>query len=104
MLVDSTENIDFTGIDVAFFSTPDRAGMTLIREFYRRGIPVIDFSGDFRFASEADYATYAKNKGMDTVHYAPEILEHAVYGLPESTPIKSDRQRWLAIPAVSPYR
>ncbi len=90
MLVDSTENIDFTGIDVAFFSTPDRAGMMLIQEFYRRGIPVIDFSGDFRFASEADYATYAKNKGMDTVHHAPEILEHAVYGLPE---INADKIR-----------
>lgn len=69
--------------DIVFFSTPDRAGMTIIHEYYKKGIPVIDFSGDFRFNTLADYEIYAKNKGMETSHAAEEILPHAVYGLPE---------------------
>jgi N-acetyl-gamma-glutamyl-phosphate reductase len=69
--------------DIAFFSTPDRAGMTIIHEFFKRGIPVIDYSGDFRFNTLSDYEVYAKNKGMDTTHAALDILPQAVYGLPE---------------------
>ena len=42
--------------------------MTLIREFYKRNIPVIDFSGDFRFRNLDDYAVYAKNRGMEDTH------------------------------------
>lgn len=83
MLVEQPENIDYGDIDIAFFSTPDRAGMTLIKEFHRHGIPVIDFSGDFRFGSEADYTVYAANKGMETAHLAADMLPRAVYGLPE---------------------
>ncbi len=81
--VDTPEEIDYHGIDIAFFSTPDRAGMTLINEFYRRGIPVIDFSGDFRFRSTDDYGVYARNKGMEDTHLSPELLPGTVYGLPE---------------------
>jgi N-acetyl-gamma-glutamyl-phosphate reductase len=70
-------------VDIAFFSTPDRAGMTLIQEFYKRGIPVIDYSGDFRFNTTSDYEIYAKNKGIETGHAAADIIAHAIYGLPE---------------------
>ena len=83
MTVHTNEEIDYHGIDIAFFSTPDRAGMSLIKEFYKRDIPVIDFSGDFRFKSEADYAVYAKNRGLEDRHLAPEMLPQTVYGLPE---------------------
>lgn len=81
--VQTNEEIDYSGIDIAFFSTPDRAGMTLIREFVKRNIPVIDFSGDFRFKSQAEYAVYAKNKGLEETHLTPDLLTGAVYGLPE---------------------
>lgn len=77
------DRLELDGIDIAFFSTPDQAGMKMIKQFYDRKIPVIDFSGDFRFSSPDDYAVYANNKGMDTTHSAPGILEKAVYGLPE---------------------
>lgn len=83
MLVEPPENIDYGDIDIAFFSTPDRAGMSLIREFNRHAVPVIDFSGDFRFENEADYTVYAANKGMETSHSAADMLTQAVYGLPE---------------------
>jgi N-acetyl-gamma-glutamyl-phosphate reductase len=83
MKVSAPEEIDYSGIDLAFFSTPDRAGMTMINDFYYKHIPVIDFSGDFRFGNIDDYGVYARNKGIDELHLSPEVLESAVYGLPE---------------------
>ncbi len=77
------DSLDLDGIDIAFLSTPDQAGMKMIKKFHDRGIPVIDFSGDFRFSSLEDYSVYANNKGMDTTHSSPEILKEAVYGLTE---------------------
>jgi N-acetyl-gamma-glutamyl-phosphate reductase len=93
MPVRTNEEIDYDGVDIAFFSTPDRAGMTLIREFVKRSIPVIDFSGDFRFKTPAEYEVYAKNKGLDAAHLTPDLLTGAVYGLPEkySDKIKTAR-------------
>jgi len=81
--VESAENIDYKNVDLAFFSTPDRAGMTLIKDFYKNNIPVIDFSGDFRFHTTEDYRIYAENKGLNTAHLSPELLKESVYGLPE---------------------
>ncbi len=81
--VDPPEKIAFDGIDIAFLSTPDRAGMSMIGDFRERGVRVIDFSGDFRFTSERDYAAYAKNRGLDETHLAPDVLRESVYGLPE---------------------
>lgn len=83
LVVQDTAEIEFDGLDIAFFSTPDRAGMSLARDFLDRGIKLIDFSGDFRFQTEADYEIYATNKGMETDHKSPDLLRKAVYGLPE---------------------
>lgn len=77
------DTLNLDGIDIAFLSTPDQAGMKMIKKFHDRNIPVIDFSGDFRFSSIDDYAVYADNKGMDRTHSTPELLKEAVYGLPE---------------------
>ncbi|PKL40614.1 MAG: N-acetyl-gamma-glutamyl-phosphate reductase [Spirochaetae bacterium HGW-Spirochaetae-1] len=82
IIVDSPEKTDYD-TDLVFFSTPDRAGMTIINDFHKRSIPVIDFSGDFRFNNTADYGIYARNKGMEDTHLAPDILKETVYGLPE---------------------
>lgn len=81
--IKSLEDVDYGNIDIAFFSTPDRVGMTIIKDFFKRGIPVIDFSGDFRFHSIERYSRYAQNKGMETTHHAQDILSQSVYGLPE---------------------
>lgn len=77
------EKIETDGIDIVFLSTPDQAGMKIARKFYDKKIPVIDFSGDFRFRSTDDYTVYAENKGMSAVHDAPDLLPDSVYGLPE---------------------
>ncbi len=83
LTVHPNEEIDYNGVDIAFFSTPDRIGMSLIQEFHRRNIPVIDFSGDFRFTNPEDYALYAKNRGLEEKHLSPGLLSETAYGLPE---------------------
>lgn len=77
------EKIETDGIDIVFLSTPDQAGMKIARRFYDKKIPVIDFSGDFRFGSADDYRVYAENKGMTPSHDATDLLQASVYGLPE---------------------
>ncbi len=69
--------------DVVLFSTPDGVGMTHAADELAKGARVIDYSGDFRFDNEADYAEYAQRIGLDPVHKAPELLPKTVYGLPE---------------------
>jgi len=81
--VERPENIDFSDVDIVFFSTPDRVGMTIINDFFDKKIPVVDFSGDFRFNNVEEYSTYARFKGMDEEHLSPHVLEYSVYGLPE---------------------
>ena len=53
--------------DVVFFSTPDGVGMVQARAELEKGAKVIDYSGDFRFASVEDYAEYARRIGKDVV-------------------------------------
>lgn len=81
--VNSAEEIDYNNLDIAFFSTPDQVGMNIIKGFFEKGIPVVDFSGDFRFQTVQQYQTYATNRGLNPEHKSPEVLEHCVYGLPE---------------------
>jgi len=81
--VKSSENINADAADIVFLATPDQVGMNLVRKFYDKKIPVIDFSGDFRFHSVEDYRTYALNKGMSDTHSSPDLLKESVYGLPE---------------------
>ncbi|MGA1194623.1 MAG: hypothetical protein ACO3ZG_09655 [Kiritimatiellia bacterium] len=80
--------------DVVFFSTPDGVGMVQARAELEKGARVIDYSGDFRFASTEDYAEYATRIGKDPLHKAPDLLEKTIYGVPEiqREQINSNRQ------------
>lgn len=98
MQVESNDNTDYSGLDIAFFSTPDRAGMTIIKNFYDRNIPVIDFSGDFRFKTSEEYSAYAAFKGMETGHSASDLLSESVYGLPELYADKIKKARIIGNP------
>lgn len=64
--------------DVAFTALPHGASKTVIPSLIERGIKVIDLSGDFRYD---DAKVYEKWYGEP--HSSPELLEEAVYGMPE---------------------
>lgn len=62
---------------LVFLAVPAGTAMKMAPELLERGIKVVDFSADFRLR---DVATYGAWYGQ---HTAPELLNQAVYGLPE---------------------
>lgn len=64
--------------DVVFFATPNGTAMKMAPQLLEAGVKVIDLAADFRLK---DTAVWQQWYGME--HACPEILEEAVYGLPE---------------------
>tara|TARA_B100001093_G_scaffold112604_1_gene104946 strand:+ start:918 stop:1964 length:1047 start_codon:yes stop_codon:yes gene_type:complete len=64
--------------DLVFYATPNKIAMTEAQTLLERGVRVIDLAADFRFA---DVALWEAVYGGQ--HSAPELLQEAVYGLPE---------------------
>jgi N-acetyl-gamma-glutamyl-phosphate reductase len=69
--------------DIVFYATPDGVGQKGARAWLRKGVKVIDYSGDFRFNDKDSYASYALRIGMTEKHADPDILPSSTYGLPE---------------------
>ncbi|WP_233243963.1 MULTISPECIES: N-acetyl-gamma-glutamyl-phosphate reductase [Solirubrobacterales] len=65
------------GIDAAVVAYPHGASAPVVAGLRERGVPVVDFSADFRLR---DLQTYER---WYVPHVAPQLLEEAVYGLPE---------------------
>lgn len=64
--------------DLAFSALPHAAAAETLLPFVRRGVPVIDLSADFRLRDAAVYERWYRH-----AHVAPELLDRAVYGMPE---------------------
>lgn len=72
------EAIQAEGISLVFLATPADVSMELAPRMLDAGARVVDLSGAFRFRDPQTYARWYKEE-----HTAPELLKHAVYGLPE---------------------
>ena len=68
----------FKQCDLVFSATPNGVLMNYARELHEAGIKLIDLAADFRLQ---DIATWEKWYGMK--HACPELVEKAVYGMPE---------------------
>ena len=66
-----------------FIATPDGVGMELASAYAKNSIPIVDYSGDFRFQTCDSYEKYAKQIGKNPKHKSPELLPLTAYGLPE---------------------
>ncbi|MBR3942354.1 MAG: N-acetyl-gamma-glutamyl-phosphate reductase [Clostridia bacterium] len=64
--------------DVAFTALPHGASKEVIPALYKKGIKVIDLSGDFRYNDVKVYEEWYKD-----AHCAPELLDVKAYGLCE---------------------
>ncbi len=64
--------------DVIFFATPHGVAQEAAPAMLRKGIKVIDLSADFRLRDPASWAQW-----YGQAHGCPELLNKAVYGLPE---------------------
>jgi len=88
---------DLTRCDVVFFATPNTVAMGEARALLQAGVRVIDLSADFRIGDVALWEQWYKVK-----HVAPELLSHAVYGLPEVNREKIRGAQLVANPGCYP--
>jgi N-acetyl-gamma-glutamyl-phosphate reductase len=83
--------------DVVFFATPNGIAMQQARELLDAGVRVIDLAADFRIK---DIVVWEKWYGM--THACPDLVDHAVYGLPEVNRDRIKSARLIANPGCYP--
>lgn len=91
------EKAKLTECDVVFFATPHGVAMAQARELLAAGVKVIDLAADFRLK---DPAVFEKWYGMP--HSCTDILEEAVYGLPEVNRDAIKKARVIGLPGCYP--
>lgn len=64
--------------DVVFFATPHGVAMSAARELLSHGVRIIDLAADFRLQDADVFKDW-----YNMAHVCPDLLENAVYGLPE---------------------
>lgn len=83
--------------DVIFFATPHGVAMEGAGAFIDKGIKVIDLGADFRITDQTEWSKWY---GME--HTQAELLDSAVYGLPETNRVQVKDAMLLANPGCYP--
>jgi N-acetyl-gamma-glutamyl-phosphate reductase len=83
--------------DLVFFATPNGTAMKMVPELLAADTRVIDLAADFRLQ---DPATWEQWYGMP--HACVDVLEEAVYGLPEMNRERIRNARLVANPGCYP--
>lgn len=83
--------------DVVFFATPNGTAMKLVPELLATGTRVIDLAADFRLQDEKEWQQWY---GME--HACPDLLQQAVYGLPEVNRDQIKQAQLIANPGCYP--
>ncbi|XKH60190.1 N-acetyl-gamma-glutamyl-phosphate reductase [Halomonas sediminis] len=84
-------------MDAVLFATPHGVAHALAGELLAQGTRVIDLSADFRLRDAEEWARW-----YDQPHGAPELLQGAVYGLPEMHRERIKSARLIAVPGCYP--
>jgi N-acetyl-gamma-glutamyl-phosphate reductase len=66
------------GCDLVFFATPNGTAMKMVPSLLDAGVRVVDLAADFRLKDADEWSSWY---GM--AHACPDLLQEAVYGLPE---------------------
>lgn len=94
------EPVDIASIaaraDLVFTALPHKSAMEVIPDFLAAGCQVIDLSADYRLRDQQVYEAWYQP------HTSPELLEEAVYGLPELYRIEISGARLVANPGCYP--
>ncbi len=88
---------DMAQCDLVFFATPNGTAMKTAAQLLDKGVKIVDLSADFRIK---DRAVWEKWYGQ--THAAPELLDTAVYGLPEIHRDKISSAQLVANPGCYP--
>lgn len=91
------DRVDLKQCDVVFFATPHGVAMAQAPELLAADVKVIDLAADFRLKSQAAFEQWYK-----IPHTCPELLEEAVYGLPELNRDAIKSARLIANPGCYP--
>lgn len=83
--------------DVVFFATPNGTAMGMTPALLDAGVKVVDLAADFRLKDPAEWEAWY---GMP--HACPELLDEAVYGLPEINRELIQHARLIANPGCYP--
>lgn len=86
-----------TGAEIAFLALPHGVSVEFAKPLLEAGMKVIDLSADFRLRSAAVYKEFYAHD-----HAAPELLDEAVYALPEVRPEAIRKARLIACPGCYP--
>lgn len=86
-----------SGAEIAFLALPHGIAAEIARALLEKGLRVIDLSADFRLRSPAVYEEFYGHS-----HPAPELLDKAVYGLPEVRATAIRDARLIASPGCYP--
>ncbi len=98
-------NLKFTGhdseelysCDLVFFATPNAVAMNYVPSLLENNCRVIDLSADFRIQCVKTWQKWYKEK-----HACPQLLESAVYGLPEVNRESIKESNLIANPGCYP--
>jgi N-acetyl-gamma-glutamyl-phosphate reductase len=82
--------------DIIFTALPHKAAMEVVPTFLQMGKRVIDLSADYRLKKSSEYAAWYEP------HMNPELLQRAVYGLPEIRRNKIKKADLVANPGCYP--
>ncbi|MDH5517364.1 MAG: N-acetyl-gamma-glutamyl-phosphate reductase [Gammaproteobacteria bacterium] len=83
--------------DLVFFATPNGTAMKMVPELLAEGVKVIDLAADFRLK---DAEIWQQWYGME--HSCAEMLNEAVYGMPEINRAGIAKARLVANPGCYP--
>lgn len=83
--------------DIVFLALPHGLSVGIALVLLEAGIKCIDLGADFRLKDAGLYKKY-----YELEHSAPEMLQHAVYGLPELNRDKIKNSRLVANPGCFP--
>ncbi len=75
---DSVRVTSLIDCELVFFATPNGVAMEQVRELLEAGVRVIDLAADFRLKNVAEWESW-----YALTHACPDLVEGAVYGLPE---------------------
>lgn len=83
--------------DIVFFGTPHNVAMNMVPELLAAGARVVDLSADYRIRDAALWSQW-----YGEPHASPELLEKAVYGLPEVNRESIREAQLVACPGCYP--
>jgi len=82
--------------EVALTAVPHKTAMTIVPQLLNAGLKVIDLSADYRLRDVGVYQQWYQP------HTSPQLLEEAVYGLPELYRRQVAQSRLIANPGCYP--